>query len=143
MKTNLLPVLLIAALAISPAALAAKSPAERFTSSLTSLDELIKDANLPTFTTSLAPILKAEAPTLSKALVEQKLRFSDVVVAQIIADKTGKQLFEVLQPNITPDWLKALEDAKVDLSETLTQIGEIHTDVAFALMDQPKKKGKK
>lgn len=143
MKTKYIAALVAVLFAFAPSAHAAKSPAEKFSAAMSGLDDLIKDADIPTFAPSLAPILKTEAIPLGKALLDQKVRFSEVVVANIVAEKSRKTLEEVIQANLGADWFKVLEAAKVPVDEALGLIEEIHTDVAFAIMDQPKKKSKK
>jgi hypothetical protein len=143
MKTKYLAALLIGVLAMAPLAYAAKSPSERIGVTMNGLDDLIKETDVARATPALAPILKTEAAPLSKALVDQKFRFSEVVVANLVAEKAGKPLGEVLEANLGADWLKVLEGAKIGADEAIERMLEVHSDVAFAIMDLPRKKGKK
>ena len=143
MKTKVAAALIAGLLAFAPCTQAAKTATERLAAELVGLDELIREADIPSFTPALAPILKVEAAPLSKVLVEQKLKFSDVVMAQLVAEKTEKALVDVLQVNPTADWAKILEGSKVQLDDAIAYLEEVHTNVAFAMMDQPKKKAKK
>ena len=143
MKTKVAAALMAGMLFLVPLTHAAKTPAEQLATALVELDDLIKETDLLSFSPFLAPVLKAEVAPMNKMLIEDKVRLSDLVIAQLVADRLDKPVLEVLQNRSELDWAKTLEGAKVQLEEAVTYLEEIHTNVAFAMMDRPKKKNKK
>lgn len=143
MNATLAAALLASLLALMPPAHAAKNPAEKLADAMTELDQLVKERDIALLTPSLVPILKAEAAPLTKILVEDGMPFGSVALAQMLAEKTQQPLTDVLQKTADSDWIRLLEVSQVSPDEAIGYLEEIHTNVAFAMMDVPKKKAKR
>ena len=143
MKMLLVLTCAVALVSLTNGVEAAETPAADFRLAVKNLDDAVAEADLKKILADLAKFVKADEPLVRKAMVEQKLPFSDVALAQLLAEKTGKKFAEVLEANPQRDWPEACARARVSLSEAVERLDDLWAKVSFLTYEQQKKRKKK
>ena len=83
----------------------------------------------------LARTLDVKSEVLEKAMLNEKLKLSDVAMAKFISDKTAESIDTYLTSANALDWDSALKKAGVKESEAEEYLDNMQTEVALVMMD--------
>lgn len=106
-----------------------------FKATIQNLDGSVKEGAIKSKADELGTLLKLEGKEIESALLEKKLNYSTIALAQLVGEKTGQKYAEVIAANPSPDWLALLTKAGVPTTEALERLEYLHAEVAFMMMD--------
>ena len=128
--------LVVGVLLCGSASLQADPSAKKLTEINASLDEAVSGKKARKLAPKLAELIGVEQAKLEQLLVKDKVPFSSVVSAQMVAQKTQEPLDAILkrhQPN--GDWGKTLEAAGWTLAGALERLEHIETETFVLVLD--------
>lgn len=140
MNSKIARTLLALAFTFASTALMADVKADRTRKAADELDNTVKKVELRKSAPHLAKLLKADSGTVADAVVTRNMKFSDVALAQLIAEKRGQSLATVLQSKPEPDWLSAMPAANISWDNAYEHLDNLNMEAAFLMLDLRDKK---
>lgn len=99
-----------------------------------SMNDAIKEVSLAVVLPKLAETLAVEEAVLQLALVEHKLKLSDVAMAKMVSEKNGKSVRDILKGG-APNWPVLLKENGLNEGDATEYLDALQSEVAFAVMD--------
>lgn len=106
------------------------------------LDDTLRLEHLKKVTGDLGRVLKIDTAVVEKALITQKIKLSDLALAKFISEKLNQPIEELLTTSASTDWEALLKTANVSSKEILEHMENLHSEVAFLMLDFRDKKKK-
>jgi hypothetical protein len=100
-----------------------------------SLNNTIKVANLPKILPKLSETLALDRSVVEKALVETKLKLSDIVIAKFISEKINAPIKDLLTTSVAANWLEQLKKNQLSEQDAEEYLDTLQTDVAVMMID--------
>src|ERR1043166_1010943 len=108
---------------------------QKIRSSVASLDDTYRRADLKKVVPKLAELVKVERAIVEKAMVDKQQKFSSIVFAKLIADKSGKDIATILFETTDPDWVALLKAAGLKDDDVVEHLDGLQSELAFAMLD--------
>lgn len=100
-----------------------------------SLDDSIHSVKLEIILPSLAKTMSLEKAVLEKAMVENKLKLSDVAIAKLLAEKSNSKIDNFLTPTVAGDWPGQLKKNNLTEQDAEDYLDNLQTEVALMMLD--------
>ena len=106
------------------------------------VNDTIEHAEVVKIVPPLSKLLAVDEPQSQKALVESNFKLSDVALAKLVSQKSGKPFDTILTPESVADWLPVLKANDVSETEAETYLDNFQSEVALIMFDYREKRWK-
>lgn len=120
--------------------LQAQTNSSKLTQTAKVLDDTLKTSHLKKVTPDLGRVLKMDTQAVEKALLDQKLKFSDLALAKFLSDKINQPVESLLALGQITDWDASLKNANISEKEAIEHLDNLQSEVAFLMLDFRDKK---
>ena len=98
------------------------------------LDETINDVETKIIVNGLAEKVGVEAKIAKDALLDKKLKLSQLALAKFVSEKSASELSTVLE-HLPSDWQDYLKSSNVSEREAEEYLDALQTEVALLMLD--------
>ena len=120
---------------------AADTAAQKYQDQATQLNALC--AKHTDLATALSKLIHADDATVFKALDLDKKSASDIICAQLVAEKVNKPVSALLADAAVSDWSSEMQKHGIELSEVADMMENVHMELAIASLEENKHFAKK
>lgn len=120
--------------------LQAQTNSSKLTQTAKVLDDTLKPSHLKKVTPDLGRVLKMDTQAVEKALLDQKLKFSDLALAKFLSDKINQPVKNLLALGQITDWDASLKNANISEKEAIEHLDNLQSEIAFLMLDFRDKK---
>jgi hypothetical protein len=106
------------------------------------LDSYVQEMDLPLILADLAATVELKSVLVERALREQGLKYSDIVLLKAVATKTGQDPEQLLPTGTVPvpvNWMAQARAVGVPDEEIYQKLENAQADLGFRLIDKPMK----